>query len=79
MKRVSPSGISAAPLIHVYPQFEPPEDEPWVPVDEWREVWRGRMRIVRNARRARLLKRRGVPMWNVVEKGRRLWMWFVEE
>lgn len=66
------------PLLHTYPQFEPPEDDPSAPVEDYREVWRGSMRIVRNRKRARLLKRRGVPMWDIRENGRRMWAWFVE-
>lgn len=60
------------PLVHTYPQWEPPEDEPWS--DDLREVQRGVMRIVRNRRRVRLLKRRGVPMWQVCG----VWCWFVD-
>lgn len=52
-------------LIHAYPQWEPPEDEPSAPQEEWRQVWTGRMRIVRNRRRIRKLKRRGVPMMDL--------------
>lgn len=61
-------------LQHTYPQWEPPEDDPSAPEDEWRETQYGRMRIVRNRRRVRLLKRRGVPMWLICGT----WCWFVE-
>lgn len=66
-------------LQHAYPQWEPPEDEPWAPEEDWREVWRGEPRIVRSPKRARRLRRRGVPMWDVRENGKRMWLWFVEE
>lgn len=66
-------------LQHSYPQWEPPETDPYAPIEEYREVWCGRMRIVRNRKRARKLKRRGVPMWDLRERGRHAWAWFVEE
>lgn len=71
-------------LVHVYPQWEPPEDDPTAPPEEWRETWRGSGRIVRNARRARLLRKRGVPLWDLRENGGhgggspRAWYWFTE-
>jgi len=61
-------------LQHTYPQWEPPEDEPYAPSEDYREVQRGQTRIVRNPKRARLLRKRGVPMWPVREG----WLWFVE-
>jgi len=66
--------MSRAPLLHTCPQWEPPEDDPSAPESEWSEVQRGRLRIVRNRRRVRLLKRRGVPMWQICG----VWCWFVE-
>lgn len=66
-----------APLQHNYPQWEPPQDEPWASQEYWLHVWPGRMRIVRNRKRARLLKRRGVPMWGPPDTGKRMWCWFV--
>lgn len=62
-------------LVHTYPQWEPPEDDPSAPPEEWHNVQRGLMRIVRNRRRARLLERRGVPLWT---HGPKCWLWFVE-
>lgn len=67
--------MTRAPLQHTYPQWEPPEDDPSAPAEEWRETQRGRMRIVRNRKRVRLLKRRGVPMWLICG----VWCWFVEQ
>ncbi|HKU17449.1 MAG TPA: hypothetical protein VJQ52_23855 [Steroidobacteraceae bacterium] len=71
--------MTRAALVHNHPQWEPPEDEPFVPIEDYREVWRGSMRIVRSRRRARTLQRRGVPMWDLRERGKRMWFWFVEE
>lgn len=73
---------ATAPLQHVYPQWEPPEDDP---LDELREVWRGKMRIV-HAKRARKLRRRGVPLMDLRPMteagynaaGRAKYAWFVE-
>lgn len=76
--------MTRAPLLHSYPQFEHPEDEPYAPVEEWREVWRGQMRIVRNRRRIRKLKSRGVPLMDLRARhadgyhGPRAMAWFVE-
>ena len=67
--------MTRAPLQHTYPQWEPPEDDPCAPEEEWRETQRGRMRIVRNHKRVRLLKRRGVPMWLICG----VWCWFVDQ
>lgn len=62
-------------LEHTYPQWEPPEDDPSAPQEDWREVQRGRMRIVRNRKRAAQLRRRGVPLWH---PDKRTWLWFTE-
>jgi hypothetical protein len=73
-----------APLTHAYPQWQPPEDDPSAPIEELREVWRGQMRIVRNRRRLRKLKRRGVPLMDLRARlvdgyrGPRSMAWFVE-
>lgn len=66
--------MTRAALEHTYPQWEPPQDDPSAPAEEWSEVQRGRMRIVRNRKRVRLLKRRGVPMWLICG----VWCWFVD-
>lgn len=60
------------PLQHSYPVWEWPDDDPG---GDLREVWCGNMRIVRNRRRARLLRKRGVPMLTV-KPGE--WLWFTE-
>lgn len=60
------------PLPHVYPYWNTPEHDPHS--EELVEKFYGDMRIVRNKQRARLLRRRGVPMWKV---GRE-WLWFTE-
>lgn len=66
-------------LADTVPQWEPPEDDPSAPSEEWREVQRGVMRIVRNRRRARLLKRRGVILWTSPgPRGQMAWLWFVD-
>jgi hypothetical protein len=65
--------MTRAPLEHTYPQWNPPEDDPCAPEEDWRETQYGVMRIVRSRKRARVLKRRGVPLWN--ESG--CWLWFV--
>lgn len=68
-------------LQHVYPQWEAPEDEPTAAPEAYRQVWRGRMRIV-GRQRARKLRRRGVPVMRSVEitsRGRHRHAWFVEE
>lgn len=61
-------------LQHTWPQWEPPEDDPSAPEEKWRETQHGRMRIVRNRKRACLLRKRGVPLW----RHGRDWLWFVE-
>lgn len=61
-------------LQHTWPQWEPPVDDPSAPEEDWRETQHGHMRIVRNRKRARLLRKRGVPMW----RNGRNWLWFVE-
>lgn len=67
-------------LQHTYPQWEPPEDDPCAPEEEFRQVQHGAMRIVKNRRRARLLKRRGVPVWpiSLYVGGPTYWLWFVD-
>jgi hypothetical protein len=76
--------MTRAALVHTYPQWEPPEDEPSAPVEDYREVWTGQMRIVRNRRRIRKLQRRGVPMMDLRARnadgyrGPRVMAWFVE-
>lgn len=70
-----------APLVHNYPTWETPEDDPG---GEAREVWYGKARIVRNRRRRRKLQRRGVPLMDCRAytragyTGPRCWMWFTE-
>lgn len=66
--------MTRAALVHTYPHWAPPEDDPGAPQEEWIQVQHGRMRPVRNRRRVRLLKRRGVPMWEICG----VWCWFVE-
>lgn len=66
-------------LVHSYPQWEPPENDPTASIEDYVETWRGKMRIVRSRKRARVLRRRGVPLWDLRERGKRLWLWFVEE
>jgi hypothetical protein len=72
-----------AALQHAYPQWGPPEDEPHADVEDYREVWRGKARIVRNPKRARLLRKRGVPLmdtgFRTARRGRFVWFWFVED
>lgn len=68
--------MTRAALTHVYPYWAPPLNDPYAPQEEWSEQVVGRMRIVRNRRRARLLKCRGVPMW--FNSHERCWMWFIE-
>lgn len=64
-------------LIHVYPQWESYDGED-------REIWSGKMRIVRNRRRIRKLHKRGVPMMDLRSLksqgyvGARQSAWFVE-
>lgn len=68
-------------LNHTYPQMMPPEDEPTAPIDDYREVWAGSMRLVRSRKRRRVLQRRGVPMMDTGERttgGKKVWAWFVE-
>lgn len=68
-------------LQHAYQQWEPPEDEPSAPIDDYREAWTGQMHIVRNPKRARLLRHRGVPLMDTGERtktGKVVWAWFVE-
>ena len=55
------SHTATTPLQHVYPQWETPGDDPY---GDERQVWRGEMRIV-HAKRARKLRRRGVPLMNL--------------
>lgn len=68
-------------LQHVYPQMLPPDDDPGAPVEDYRETWVGKMRIV-HRQRARALRRRGVPrwaMWTLHKPGERAkYAWFVE-
>lgn len=72
-------------LVHNYP-FPDLDD-----AGNDREVWTGSMRIVRNRRRMRLLKRRGVPLMDLrvrdratgayiacEDKSAHVWAWFVE-
>jgi hypothetical protein len=66
-------------LQHVYPQWEPPEDDP---SGEIREVWRGIMRIVRSRRRMLKLRKRGVAILHLGVGPDRPgasgpWAWFV--
>lgn len=68
-----------AALVHSYPQWEPPENNPTAPIEDYVETWRGKMRIVRSRKRALVLRRRGVPLWDLRERGKRIWLWFVEE
>lgn len=76
--------MTRAALVHSYPKWEPPEDDLSAPVDEWRQVWAGKMRIVRNRHRIRKLQRRGVPMMDLRARnadgyrGPRVMAWFVE-
>lgn len=85
------SHTASAPLQHVYPQWEPPEDDP---NGELRHVWRGKLRVV-HAQRARKLRRRGVPLMDLRPRmhkgcgtgrgaaagyeGRAEYAWFVEQ
>lgn len=75
--------MSRARLQHTYPQWLPPHDDERAPEEEWRETWIGRMRLVRNPRRARQLRDRGVPLMDTGErtqkKGHTVFAWFVEE
>lgn len=64
--------------MHAYPQWEPPEDDPTAAPEDYREVWRGAMRLV-GRQRARTLRRRGVPLMSVHRRGGvRAWAWFIE-
>lgn len=65
---------SREPLFDTVPQWQPPHDDLNAPEAEWIEVQEGVMRIVRNRKRVRLLKRRGVVMWRVCG----VWCWFVD-
>ena len=71
----------SAPLSHVYPTWGPREDDPHAPEDEWCESFEGRMRVVRNRKRAKLLRDRGVPLWFIPATAttRRYWVWFTTE
>lgn len=60
-------------LTHTYPEYAPPWGDSMAPEDEWMETWTGAMRIVRNPKRARTLRRRGVPLMRISEG----WAWFV--
>lgn len=73
--------MGTAPLIHVYPTWGPSNDDPHAPEDEWCEHFEGRMRVVRNRKRAKLLRDRGVPMWRLpaVAGQRRYQVWFTTE
>lgn len=74
------AGQERAPLKDVYPVWETDE------FGDDREVWHGRMRIVRNRKRMRKLKRRGVMFMDLRAKtgnkhpdgyeGPRAWAWF---
>jgi hypothetical protein len=80
MSTLTGNSACASPprLQHVYPQWEPPEDDPSAPQEEWRQVWHGRMRII-HRQRYRTLIRRGIPksaMWMLGKPGR--YAWFVE-
>lgn len=72
------------PLTHSYPQWEPPDSDPYAPAEEYVQTWTGRMRIVRNRRRMRKLKRRGVPLMDFVSTVGTgsdhvtAWAWFIE-
>jgi hypothetical protein len=68
-----------APLLHAYPTWEPPEDDPAAPPEESRGVWYGRMHIV-GRQRARKLRRRRTPLMScqdVTSRGRHRHAWFV--
>jgi hypothetical protein len=69
------AATARAALQHAYPQWEPPEDDPIAPIEDYRQVWRGKMRIV-HKQRARKLRRRRVPLMNI---GHCCWAWFTEE
>lgn len=77
--------MTRAPLQHSYPQWEAPEDDPSAPEEDLRQVWRGRMRIVRNRRRMRKLRKRGVPLMDLRAcnadgyHGPHEWAWFVDD
>ena len=70
---------SPARLIGVQSQWLPPEDDPGADLEEYRETWIGRMRIV-HKQRARKLRRRGeqVVEFGTDRMGRKLLVWFVE-
>ena len=76
--------MNRSPLVHAYPQWEPPENEPSAPQEEWSQIWTGQMRVVRNRRRIRKLQRRGVPMMDLRARnadgyrGTLCMAWFVE-
>ena len=73
--------MTRPPLPHVFPRFAPPLDEPAAPLDDYRQVWEGAMRLVRSPKRARLLRRRGVPLMDTGERtrtGLTVFAWFVE-
>lgn len=69
-------------LQHAYPHWV--DLDPYFPsADGGREVFDGHMRIVRNARRAKLLRRRGVPLMTMAgdvardgSPARKYWAWF---
>lgn len=67
-------------LQHAYPMWEPPEDDPTAPPEDFHQVWHGKMRIVRSRKRRRALQRRGVPMLHLGRgpKGPGPWAWFIE-
>ena len=66
-------GMHPLPLQHTYPYWDTPEHDPHS--DDLVECWRGEMRIVRSKQRARLLRRRGVPLLRSIDGA---WMWFVK-
>lgn len=69
--------MSLPRLRHVFPEWDHFDDE-GAPLDEPRQIWRGRMRVV-SAQRARKLRRRGVPIMRNVEitsTGRQRHAWF---
>lgn len=77
--KIKRSALLRKPLLDTVPQYEPPEDDPNAPNEEWVEVQRGVIRIVRNRKRARKLKRRGVVMWTSLgPHGQIAWLWFVD-
>lgn len=73
--------MTRPPLLHVYPQWRAPFSDPTAPPEDFVQTWDGSMRLVRNPKRARLLRRRGVPLLDTGERTRRgctVFAWFVE-